>query len=231
MATKVRRFIRPDFSDYVVHFSKDAAPYSHKSETIEELRGIANQTAKDRLINILSSGVLYSTRMNWTNRPAVCFTECTWASLLDHASRYSKYGLGFSKSYLFSHDGGPAVYLPPGLLAHQEKHVGKSLPPFAPDLWSFVTPFCPPYATSAYKNRFWKNKKTIDYTHEREWRVPHDLSFNIKDVAFVIVATYEDMASAPKHLKDGVGRKNWIIMENYEKIEDLWPVHHIPKSE
>ena len=225
---KKRRFIRPDFSEHVVHFTKDAAPFSHKNETVTSLQKIAPQSAKERLLSILKSGKLYSTRMNWTNRPAICFTECTWASMLDHASRYSKYGLGFGKDYLFSRGGAPAIYMPPGLLEHQKSHVEDGKPPFADDLWSFVTPFCPPYAPKKYKDRFWKNKKTIDYTHEREWRVPHDLDFDLKHVEFVVVATYDDMAKAPKRLKDEIGRENWLIMENYEKIEQLWPVHQIP---
>lgn len=221
-------FVRPDFSEYVVHFTKDAEPYSHKTETRPELQAITPQSAKDRLISILNSRRLYATRQNWTNLPAVCFTECTWASLLDHASHYSKYGLGFSKSFLFSQGGGPAIYLPPDLFASQQKHVGATTPPFAPKLWSFMTPFCPPYAPPKYKDDYWKGRKPIDFTHEREWRFPRDLTFTLKHVAFVVVATYDDMAKAPKPLKDGIGRENWLIMENYERIEELWPVHRLP---
>ena len=222
-----KRFIRPDFSDYVVHFTKNAAPFSAKTETMAALKKIAPQTAKERLYSILKTGKLFATRMPWTNQPAICFTECTWSSLLDHAGNYSRYGLGFSKSYLFSRGGGPAIYLAPGLLEHQRRHAGSS-PPFHPNVWAFMTPFCPPYAPKRYKDKFWNKSKSIDYSHEREWRVPHDLDFRLKDVAFVIVASYEDMAKAPKLLKDNIGRENWLLMDNYEKIERLWPVHQMP---
>ncbi len=158
---KARRFIRPDFSEHVVHFTKDAAPSTHKDETVRVLQKIALQSAKDRLFNILRAGKLYSTRMQWTKRPAICFTECTWASLLYHASRYSKYGLGFSKAFLFSRGGAPAIYLTPGLFELQKAHIGDDKPPFAAELWSFVTPFCPPYAPATYKNRFWKTRKAV----------------------------------------------------------------------
>ena len=224
------KFVRPDFSDYVVHFTKDDKPIGHKDETNSEIRKIADQNALARLLSILQQKKLRATRMPWTNKPAVCFTECTWSSLMDHANRYSRYGLGFSKGYLFSRGGGPAIYLTPSLMEHQKQHVGNNLEPFDLKLFAFVTPFCPPYAPREYKERFWHGKKTSDLTHEREWRVPHDLDFKLKDVAFVIVARYEDMAQAPKPLKDATGRENWLLMDNYEKIEQTWPVHRLPDS-
>jgi hypothetical protein len=211
------RFIRPDFSDYVVHFTKDQAPQTATSVT-----------AKDRLNAILTDRCLRASSMPWTNKNAVCFTECTWGSLLDHANRYSRYGIGFSKSFLFMCGGGPAIYLPPGLMERQKTHVGGTQQPFAPEVFAFVTPFCPPYAQQKYKNNFWKGKKPVDYSHEREWRVPHDLAFKLSDVAFVVVDKYEDMAQTPKPLKDGIGRNKWLLMDNYETIEQIWPTHRIP---
>ena len=127
------KLIRPDFSEYVVHFTRDEIPKSTGS-----------LSAKDRLFQILAECCVKASVMAWTNRSAVCFTECTWASLLDHANRYSRYGLGFSKAYLFRHGGAPAIYLPPGLMEHQKRHVGTGKQPFDPVLFSFVTPFCPP---------------------------------------------------------------------------------------
>jgi hypothetical protein len=211
------RFIRPDFSDYVVHFTRDENP-----KTPESL------SAKDRLYSILNQRRLTASPMPWTNKNAVCFTECTWSSLLDHANRYSRYGIGFAKAFLFQHGGAPAIYLPPGLMEHQKTHVGTEKLPFDPVLFTFVTPFCPPYATEQYKEKFWKGKKDVDYSHEREWRVPHNLDYALSDVAFVIVDTYEDMAQAPTPLKDGIGRSKWLLMDNYETIEQMWPTHRIP---
>ena len=220
--------VRPDFSEFVVHFTKDAAPITSKTESDPSLQAIAGTSAADRLVAILTGCCLRATRMPWTNRPAVCFTECTWASLLDHAKRYSRFGIGFSKHFLFARGGGPAIYLTPGLLEHQKKHVGTGKTPFDDTLYAFMTPFCPPYAPKKYRDQFWNRVKTVDFTHEREWRVPHDLDFNLTDVAFVVVAKYEDMAKAPKALKDAIGRDKWLIMDNYERIERLWPVHKLP---
>ena len=221
------KFARPDFSEYLVHFTKDPAPLASKDETDPHILKIASMTAKDRLISILNSRRIRATRMPWTNKPAVCFTECTWASLFEHTKRYSRYGIGFTKKHLFSKGGAPAIYLPPGLMEHQ-KGYARPKSAFADELFAFITPFCPPYAPDKYKNRFWSGKKDVDFTHEREWRTPHDLDFSLSEVEFVIVATYEDMAKAPKNLKDRIGRDKWLLMNNYEKVERLWPVHILP---
>lgn len=117
----------------------------------------------------------------------------------------------------------------PGLLEHQKAHVGKGNLPFEPRLYAFMTPFMPPYAPKEYRDKFWQKAKSIDYSHEREWRVPHDLDFELEHVEFVIVASYSDMACAPKQLKDGIGRDRWLIMDNYARIEQLWPVHRLPE--
>ena len=228
MSPSQSNFVRPDFSQYVVHFTKNQPPFSNADETDENIKKIAGFSAFDRLITMLSEKHIRATRMPWTNKPAICFTECTWASLLDHANRYSRFGLGFSKAYLFSRGGAPAIYLTPGLLEHQKKHVGDGNFAFDSQLYAFVTPFMPPYAPAEYKERFWKDKQPIDYTHEREWRVAHDLNFDYSDVEFVIVDSYSDMAKAPKELKDAIGREKWLIMDNYATIESLWPVHRLP---
>jgi hypothetical protein len=234
------KFIRPDFSDYVVHFSKDEAPITIKDETESDIISITPKSAFDRIKNIIQNKKIYSTRMPWTNKKAICFTECTWSSLLAHSKHYSKYGIGFHKSFVFSRGGGPAIYIAPGLMEHQKTFAqhqagdpDSKAQPFADTLYAFMTPFCPYYASKDYKEKYWKDstgkpKKAIDYSHEREWRIPHDLDFDLSSVAFVIVSSYEDVAQFPKELKDAIGRSNFIIMENYEKIERIWPVHHIP---
>jgi hypothetical protein len=91
--------------------------------------------------------------------------------------------------------------------------------PFDQELYAFVTPFVPSYA-----NNKGPLKKTVDYTHEREWRVPSDFAFALADVEFVVLSTYEDVAKFPKTLKDGIGRDRFLMMDVYEEIQRLWPV-------
>ncbi len=217
---------RPDFSMYVVHFTKDAAPIS-AVKSPDETAAIVPLSAKDRLLRILSEKQIRAIRMPWTNKLAVCFTECTWTSLFAHASQYSRYGLGLRKEFLFEAGGAPAIYMPPALLERQKVHVGPGKEPFDEQLFAFLTPFAPPYMPKSYKTKHWAHKKYVDFSHEREWRVPHDVTFDLSKVCFVIVDKYEDMAKAPQDLKDGIGRENWLIMSNWERVEELWPVHQV----
>jgi hypothetical protein len=215
---------RPDFSDYVVHFTKDAKPLGGDEST--NLAGIANLTAVQRLTKMLSVNAIYATPMPWTSKPAVCSTECTWVSLLDHSKRYSPFGIGFSKAFLFATGGAPAIYLRPDFLDWQNTHTNPKHA-FDDRLWSFVTPFAPAYAPPVKKklSSWQKFPKGLDFSHEREWRVPHSLRFKHSDVAFVILNSYEDMAKMPKPLKDSTGRNNFLIMDIYRQIEKLWPTH------
>ena len=97
---------------------------------------------------------------------------------------------------------------------------------WSPDVWPFITPFVPTYAPPEHTEQFWQDKPPIDYTHEREWRVPHDFEFSMDAIAFLVVNTYEDEAKMPAQIKNDVGRENILIMDNYRKVTDLWPWHH-----
>ncbi len=81
--------IRPDFSKYVAHFTKEP-----KTEEGHEFKGMA---AYDRLIHILQKKTIFATTMPWTNKLAVAFTECPFWSMMDHVNRYSPHGIGLIK--------------------------------------------------------------------------------------------------------------------------------------
>jgi hypothetical protein len=218
---------RPDFSDFVAHFTKDAPPLSVKEHPDDKSIKAVKGDACQRLISILSSKKILATPMPWTNKVAVAFTECPWGSLLDHTKQYSPYGVGFAKAHLFAAGGGPAIYLRPDLHENQKEFRSERKPEwrgFHPELYAFVTPFCPPYAPKTYVDKHWK-KTAVDYSHEREWRVPHDFSFEPSQIRFVIVPNYEAVAKFPRDLKDAIGRDKFIMVEVYAQIEKLWPVH------
>src|SRR5258708_39476114 len=113
---------RSAFSKAVVHFTMDGLLFRAQTNP-EDPADIAPLSAKERLFALLTQRRIRATRMPWTNKLAVCFTECTWPSLLGHAERYSPYGLGFEKAFIFATGGGPAIYLPPHLLERQKTHV------------------------------------------------------------------------------------------------------------
>lgn len=214
---------RPDFSNYVVHFTKSGPPLGLGTgkRTVEGLDEIRPLSAFDRLMAILEQRKIRATNMPHTHAPCVCFTECVWGSLLDHAQRYSCYGVGFHKKTLFEEGGGPVYYMRQDFFNAQNEHGG-----FDDVLWPFVTPFAPEYAPDEHLEEFRAGKGWIDYSHEREWRVTKDLDFSHDEISFVIVDTYSDEARMPKEVKDAVGRENILLMDNYRKVNDLWPWHH-----
>ncbi len=205
---------RPDFSNYLAHFTKDGPLCSSEDA---KAGTISAMTALQRLESIIRSNVISATTMPWTNAHAVCFTECPWSSLIAHTKQYSPYGIGFSKGLVYSKHGGPAYYVRPD---HFKKQLSSGK--FDKQLWPFVTPFSPSYRPKHMRGAYFP---TVDYSHEREWRVPHDFPFVLSDVEFVILKDYHDMAQFPKDLKDAIGRDKFILIENYEHIESLWPVH------
>jgi len=219
---------RPDFSDFVAHFTKTAPPFAIKDHADHKSIKAITGDAYQRLVSILESKRILATPMPWTNKEAVAFTECPWGSLLDHTKQYSPYGVGFKKARLFGAGGGPAIYLRPHLHECQHDFKSEHKPEwrgFHPELYAFITPFCPAYAPKAYMEKYWPKKAFVDYSHEREWRVPHDFSFELSQVEFVIVPDYETVAKFPKNLKDAIGREKFIMLDVYSQIERLWPVH------
>jgi len=208
---------RPDFSDYLGHFTTDRQPLGYE-EADNPCNQFAATSAKDRLVSILTTKRIKASSMPWTKRQAVCFTECPWASLLDHANWYSPYGVGFTKPHVFAAGGGPVYYV---RADHWQKQQWDD------HLKTFVTPFWPDYRPAKLRGQEHLGGKNVDYSHEREWRIPHDFTFEHNQVEFVIVDTYEDMAQFPLDLMDAVGRNKFLIMDVYRNIERLWPVHHV----
>lgn len=207
---------KPDYSDYLVHFTKPNKAGANP-DTIRELPELNKMTARNRLLSILNLQTIYASSMYWKMGEAVCFTECPWTSLLTHASRYSKYGVGFSKGKIFAAGGGPVYYVRPD---HFQKQQWDS------HLKPFITPFWPQYRPEALDEKVPENmQKTIDFGHEREWRIPHRFEFEYENIEFVILPDYHSMAEFPADLKDAIGREKFLMIDQYKTIERIWPVH------
>ena len=209
---------RPDFSNYLAHFTSDRPPLgvANSTQLVEATDG---KSAYDKLVSIFQSRRIFASKLPWTGREAVCFTECPWSSLLAHSQRYSPYALGFEKPRVFASGGGPAYYV---RADHWEKQEWDD------HVKTFVTPFWPAYRPKSLKVGGTLSNKTVDYPHEREWRIPHEFTFKIEQVRFVIVKNYEDVARFPTDLKDAIGRDNFLQMDVYTQVERLWPVHKLP---
>ncbi len=205
---------RPDFSRFVVHFTKGTSPFIEGNENpVNEYKSFS---AKERLISILKKKKIIASKMPWTNTLAVCFTECPWSSLLQHVKNYSSYGIGFDKSHLFAAGGAPALYVREDLYQSQQ---------WDSRVHPFVTPFAPAYRSKKIKDKSEKFKdKDLDYTHEREWRVVHDFSFEYKQIKFIVVENTQDIEEIIKKIPM-LDKKLFLSIEMYKKIEQLWPTH------
>jgi hypothetical protein len=205
---------RPDQSHYLAHFTKDGKYYS--ADNHPENPTVDQMSALERLVKILSERKIVASNLPWTNKSAVCFTECPWGSLLRHADNYSPYGIGFTKKLVYSRNGNPVIYANPNLFHSQN---------WSDAAYTFVTPFVPHYASESVKSRPPFNGRIVDYTHEREWRVGKDFSFQYNYVRFVVLKSVLDLNKIPQHIINEIGAEKFIFMDTYKKIEDLWPTH------
>jgi len=157
---------RPDFSFYLGHFTKKKKPDAHRQADNPTLEITEGKSAFERLKTILNEKRIVAGTLPWNKKNAVCLTECPWSSLVTHSKVYSPYAIGFNKAFIFGTGGAPAFYVRADQFQRQQ---------WDNLLYTFTTPFWPAYRPK--KKNEEKTFKTIDYSHEREWRVPHDLTF------------------------------------------------------
>lgn len=208
---------RPDFSEFLSHFTKDG-DYCNSNQC-PDVSPFRKMNAFQRLCSILNMKEIKASKMPWTNLPGVCFTECPWSSLLAHTQNYSNYGIGFTKEFIYKNNGSPVFYMRKKIINIIEKYIKDSK--ILETILTNVTPYSPLYETEYMRHQI----KLVDYTHEREWRIPTDLTFKYEDIKFLILARHEDYDFLPQEFIEVFDRDKIIIMNNYRKIEELWPVH------
>lgn len=214
---KLDRRNRPDFSGYLSHFTKDG-DFCHTEQEID-VEAFRKMTAFERLCSILKMKEIKTSIMPWTKTRWLCFTECPWSSLLIHTQQYSSYGIGFTKDYIYRHGGSPVFYARFKMLNAIVNNISDNRTKNS--VLQFLTPFSPKYDTSYAKQKY----KRVDYTHEREWRLPNSLRFNYTDISFIIIKEHEDYDLLPDEFKADFDRNKVIVMDNYRLVEELWPVH------
>lgn len=151
---------RTDISGFVYHLTKAELDENGKVTT----------HALDRLIKILKEGKINGSTSEsgfiTGNRKAVCFQDAPISGIVQDVAhenmyrdelggkiRYTYVGIAFPKTYVFQKGGRPVLY--------EEKEIAKKiLPP--EEHWRIVD------FNISNKNNI------IDWTHEREWRMPVD---------------------------------------------------------
>lgn len=214
---QLNRRNRPDFSNYLSHFTKDG-DFCH-TEQSDDVADFRKMTALQRLCSILEKKVIKTSIMPWTNTQGTCFTECPWSSLLIHTQQYSSYGIGFTKEFIYKNGGAPVFYMRKKFMNVLKRAIkNKKALSY---ILAMATPFSPTYETRSMRMQI----KLVDYTHEREWRMTADLKFTYQDISFIIIKKHEDYDFLPEEFKAAFDRNKIIVMDNYKLIEELWPVH------
>lgn len=155
---------RSDFSHALVHLTKERREWDYETNKPK-----AVVPPFDVLKEILASGTLRGGRGYVKgNRAAVCLSEIPLSEIHRFAeppsvpnAKYRFYGVVLSKKTVFEMCGRPVIYLP--------DTEGGWIP--ADEKWRHV--------------RF--EHGTVDWTHEREWRVPGDIDLRKVPGLFLLV--------------------------------------------
>jgi len=151
---------RTDLSGFVYHLTKP------KSDSPEDIV----TAVTERLIKIIQERKLIgsSTQSGFItgNRKAVCFQDAPISGIVQNVVhegafrrelggkiRYVGLGLAFPKSYIFQQGGRPVMY--------EKKETAKKILP--KDEWWRIVDF-----------NLMDRENIVDWTHEREWRLPAD---------------------------------------------------------
>lgn len=158
---------RNDISSRLTHLTK--------GNTVEE--------AFTNLLKILEEKILIGSTTETGfiigSRPAVCLQEAPLNAIAENLlyekqvrkdsskPRYNSFGLRFNKQFIYNIGGRPVIY--------EKKDVMKNLLP-KEEYWRIVN-----YDLS-------NPNMIIDWSHEREWRVPGDIRFDYKDIEIVVAS-------------------------------------------
>ena len=108
------------------------------------------------------------------DRNAVCFQELPLNALAENLNyeeklndkvRYSPFGIRFQKHFIYQQGGRPVIY--------ENTEVAKTILP-ENEYWRIVD------LNLSDKDNY------VDWTHEREWRVPDELQFEYKNIEVIV---------------------------------------------
>ncbi|MGE6364489.1 DUF2971 domain-containing protein [Bacillus paramycoides] len=168
-----RILYRTDLSGFLYHLTKDEI----------DVNGNTIRSALDRLLKIIGERKINgsSTESGFIigDRKAVCFQDApingivqnvvhehTFKAELGGKVRYVGFGLAFSKSYIYRLGGRPVLY--------EKKEIAKTILP-RQEWWRIVD-----FDMS-------RDDSIVDWTHEREWRLPmNDFHFDIRGVVVIL---------------------------------------------
>lgn len=168
---KERNATRSDVSCYVTHLTKSSIGAGKTRSVTDNLIKILKE--KTLIGSTTTSGFICGTRR------AVCFQDSPVHSLGENVyfeqqyrkkvpsakMRYLGAGLMFEKDYVYQKKGRPVIY--------EKTSIAKEILPRS-EWWRIVG-----FDISDEKN-------VVDWTHEREWRVPDEFKFSLDSVTVVV---------------------------------------------
>ena len=123
-----------------------------------------------------------------------------YEEILSDKIRYSPFGVRFHKMFIYNKGGRPVIY--------ENKEIMKKLLP---------------------ENEYWRivdldltdSKSFVDWTHEREWRVPGELSFSYNNIEVIV----KDSSYYRKLVEQCIKTKRTDILVNIRGIITLDSVY------
>ena len=164
-----------DFSEFITHFTKPTATHS-EHDILLSICGNGTLLAANPY------GIARNSAPNVDSQKVVCFCEVPLHCLGRIASRRSRNGIGFRKTFARTRGAGPIWYVEKDSPQHfgiQNLMAAVSAPHLATQpIWS-LTPFIDvpgEYPTGTYR-----------FEWEREWRCVGNFTFTPDDVAFLVI--------------------------------------------
>ncbi|WP_075062214.1 hypothetical protein [Ornatilinea apprima] len=203
-----------DFSPFLVHFTsymsmeilRRAIELEALPKDIHQLLSVADNESMNIVRRISESNSLLSSKpknKDGTEQQiskCICFSECNISGIISHAERYGRFGFIFSKSVLFGLGCRPCLYVDEEIYTIISKNFSSDdITTPTGRLYSLANIYTPP-----------GHGKVQDFTHEREWRLFQDLSFDVASPIMLI--TPSQYASEVSRLFDSVDN---IIPLNY----------------
>jgi hypothetical protein len=162
---------RTDFSNGLVHLTRERIEYKPTASILHKNEILKIVSPFEVLKEILNSGTIRASGNEGFIKgdlKATCFTEVPLSAVPQFAStpqeakaRYRFYGISLSKKAVFMEGGRPVIYLPDS--------EAEWIPP--EHRWRHVR----------YEHGI------VDFTHEREWRVPGDFDLTTVPGLYLLV--------------------------------------------
>ncbi|MFN7988869.1 MAG: hypothetical protein U0529_15460 [Thermoanaerobaculia bacterium] len=147
--------------------SKRESEYLHEARPdVWDL--VIHFTSRSSFARILDASRIVAAPTGYFKESAVCLTEAPLSFSAAFRESYGPFGVVFRKTKILEVGGGPALHFTEGSLAAQ-KRIG-----VAPEAKPFI-------------NVIRRGTRRMDFHHEREWRVPHDLDLeSVRPEALVL---------------------------------------------